>query len=103
MMNIIIPVRELKKKKFEKVEIKPEEKVRVTVTLDSRAFAHYDINLHRFIVKKGTYDILVGKSNEILSHGKVNIKDDYCCSKKPQRGDLLFDGSIYDRKRWICS
>jgi beta-glucosidase len=91
------PVRELKN--FKKVEIKPDEKVRVTVTLDSRAFAHYDTNLHCFIVKKGTYCILVGKSSRnIVLTAKVNIKDDYCCSKKPKKGDMLFDGSIYDGK-----
>ena len=58
------PDKELKG--YEKVFLKHGEKKRMSVILNSDAFAFYDVSQHRFVVEKGKYEIMVGSSSESL-------------------------------------
>ena len=55
------PDRELKG--FEKVTLDPGERTTVTVSLDERAFAYWDAELHDWNAPAGAYEILVGSSS----------------------------------------
>gem|GEM_PF-1740153 len=61
-------VRELKG--FEKVELNPGETKTVTVTLDSRAFAYWNTELHDWFVESGEYGIEVGASSRDIRQSK---------------------------------
>ena len=56
-VEIIRPVRELKG--FEKVELQPGEHKSVTIALDSRAFAHWNVTAHGWRCERGRYDIQI--------------------------------------------
>ena len=55
------PIRELKG--FAKVELAPGETKTVTMTLDSRAFSWYSVELHDWYAFSGEYEIAVGASS----------------------------------------
>ena len=57
----IRPVRELKG--FEKVELRPGETKQVTFTLDKRAFAYWNQEIHDWHVETGLFKISVGQSS----------------------------------------
>ena len=59
--TVIRPVKELKG--FEKVELAPGETKTVTFTLDKRAFAYWNTQLHDWHVETGEFRILIGKSS----------------------------------------
>lgn len=68
----IRPVKELKD--FEKVALNPGEKKEVTFTLDKRAFAYYNPEIHDWHVESGAFEILIGKSSrEILLSASVTV------------------------------
>lgn len=79
--TIFRPEKELKG--FEKVFLNPGEKKTVTVTLDKRAFAFYNVCVNDWTVESGEFEILVGASSRDikLSHTvavtapEVGIKD----------------------------
>jgi len=56
------PVKELKA--FAKVNLKPGETKRVTLTLDRRAFSFYDVKTKDWIAEPGDFTILVGSSSD---------------------------------------
>jgi beta-glucosidase len=56
------PAEELKG--FVKVNLRPGERRRVSVTLDRRALSHYDVNSKRWRVDPGEFDVFVGRSAE---------------------------------------
>jgi beta-glucosidase len=56
------PVKELKG--FSRVELKPGETRRVTLTLDRRAFSYYDVDKKDWSADPGKFDILVGGSSD---------------------------------------
>jgi beta-glucosidase len=56
------PVKELKG--FAKVNLKPGEKKRVTLTLDRRAFSFYDVKKSDWNAEPGEFTILVGGSSD---------------------------------------
>ena len=58
------PVRELKG--FERVELSPGETKRVTVPLDARSFAYYDVSAKKWAIEPGKFNIEVGDSVESL-------------------------------------
>lgn len=58
------PLKELKG--FEKVNLRPGETRRVTVTLDREAFAFYDLDSHDFVVEPGEFIIFAGNSSDNL-------------------------------------
>jgi len=50
---------------------------RVTVTLNSRAFAYYDVGQKQWRADKGDYDVLVGSSSEQIDlTGKITLASD---------------------------
>ncbi len=55
------PAKELKG--FAKVDLKPGEEVEVSITLDTRAFAYYDVPSHTWVVEAGDFEIMVGASS----------------------------------------
>lgn len=55
------PVRELKG--FAKPMLQPGQTTRVTVPLDVRSFAYYDVAARQWRADAGTYDVLVGPSS----------------------------------------
>ncbi len=59
--TIYRPVKELKG--FKKVFLKAGEEKEVEITLDKRAFAYYNVNLHDWHVESGDFRILVGASS----------------------------------------
>lgn len=58
------PFKELKG--YEKVFLKKGEEKRLSVVLDERAFSYYDMNLHRFVLERGVFEILVGPVSDRL-------------------------------------
>jgi beta-glucosidase len=61
---VIRPEKELKA--FAKVELSPGEEKVVTLKLAKRDFAYYDTDLHRWNVRSGKFDVLVGGSSRDL-------------------------------------
>lgn len=60
--RIIRPVRELRE--FAKVPLEPGETKTVSFTLDKRAFAYWNTQIHDWHAETGSYEIQVGKSAE---------------------------------------
>ena len=74
------PIKELKG--FEKIFLKPNESKRISVTLDQRAFAYFDVNSKNWRAAAGDYDILIGRSSaNIVLNGKANLKTDTTSDK----------------------
>lgn len=79
--TIFRPEKELKG--FDKVYLEPGETKTITVTLDKRAFAFYNVLVHDWTVESGEFEILIGASSRDikLSHvvtvnaPAVQIKD----------------------------
>jgi beta-glucosidase len=68
------PPKELKG--FERVSLKPGETRTVSVTLDGRSFAYYDVAAKKWNIAPGEFGILVGDSSEeIPLRGSVTIQD----------------------------
>lgn len=59
--TIYRPAKELKG--FKKVFLKAGEEKTVEITLDKRAFAYYNVNIHDWHVESGAFKILVGASS----------------------------------------
>jgi beta-glucosidase len=66
------PDRELKD--FAKVHLEPGESRLLTLTLDRRAFAFWDVTSHQWQVEPGRFDILVGSSSrDIRVTGSIEL------------------------------
>ena len=66
------PAKELKG--FARIDLKPGETRRVTVTLNRRAFSYYDVDKKDWAADPGDFEILVGSSSDkILLHGSFNL------------------------------
>jgi beta-glucosidase len=50
-------------KGYQKVFLQPGQSSRVTIPLESRAFARWDTSSHAWVIDKGTYQVLVGSSS----------------------------------------
>ncbi len=71
--TIFRPEKELKA--FKKVFLEPGEQKEVTLTLDKRAFAFYNVKTHDWCVESGEFDILVGASSrDIRLKAKLKVK-----------------------------
>ena len=69
------PIRELKG--FERVELAPGETKHLTVPLDARAFAYYDVPAKKWVVDPGKFTVEVGDSVESLPLKEtVNVSRD---------------------------
>lgn len=70
--TIYRPEKELKG--FEKVYLEAGEEKSVTVTLNKRAFAFYNVDISDWQVETGKFDILVGSSSRnILLEGQIDV------------------------------
>ncbi len=66
------PTKELKG--FAKLKLAPGETQTVTITLDRRAFAYYDVKTHDWKIEPGDFDVYVAKSAaQIELTGKVAV------------------------------
>ena len=65
------PVKELKG--FERVMLQPKESRHVTIALDPRSFAYFDVNSGSWMVDAGTYDVMLGDTSEHLQQ-KVSVR-----------------------------
>ena len=71
--TVLRPVRELKG--FEKVELQPGESRDVTFTLDKRAFAYWNAQIHDWHVETGAFTVEVGQSSrDIAVSGTVTVE-----------------------------
>jgi beta-glucosidase len=67
------PPKELKG--FSKVELRPGETKRVSIQLEFRALAYYDVKSHNWTADPGLFDIYVGRSDaDIQLQGKLNYQ-----------------------------
>ncbi|WP_112179866.1 beta-glucosidase [Paraliobacillus zengyii] len=95
--TVVRPEKELKG--FEKVDLKPGEEKTVTITLDKRAFAYYNVELQDWHVESGEFEILVGKSSrEIVLTDTINVTSSESLVQKLHRntlvGDLMADPNL---------
>lgn len=68
------PLKELKG--FVKVSLNPGETQRVSIPLDTRAFAYFDVDQKKWRAPAGTYGVLVGDSSEgIRVRGEVRLEE----------------------------
>jgi beta-glucosidase len=66
------PEQELKQ--FAKVHLAPGERRRVTLALDERAFAFWDVGTHDWRVEPGEFEIRVGSSSrDIRARALVQV------------------------------
>jgi beta-glucosidase len=66
------PAKELKD--FARIDLKPGETRRVTLTLDRRAFSYYDVDKKDWAADPGKFEILVGgSSDKIQLHGEFTL------------------------------
>ena len=56
------PIKELKK--FVKVELKPQESKLVTIDIDERDLAYFNVSLHRWVAEDGKYQVQIGSSSQ---------------------------------------
>jgi beta-glucosidase len=76
--TIFRPVKELRA--FKKVFIKAGEEAEVSLELDKRAFAFYNVNINDWCVETGDFDILVGASSrDIKLEATVNVEGTVEC------------------------
>ena len=68
--NVARPPKELKG--FVKVHLQPGETRRISVELDRRSFAYYDVEARAWQVSPGTFEVFVGRSSrDIVLKGNV--------------------------------
>lgn len=61
--SVVRPFKELKG--FEKVSLEPGETAKVTFTLDKRAFAYFNTEIHDWFAETGVYEIMAGPSSAV--------------------------------------
>lgn len=94
LSNVVRPEKELKG--FAKIDLQPGETKVVNFTLDSRAFAYYNVKLKDWHVETGEFEILVGASSEeIMLTESVVVESTAPLPKSYTRnstvGDLMGD------------
>ncbi len=97
--TIYRPVKELKG--FKKVFLKAGEEKTVEITLDKRAFAYYNVNIHDWHVESGAFQILVGASSRdirltaeitVESTVEAEIPDYKAVAPEYYSGDIMHIG-----------
>ncbi|KAB8184480.1 glycoside hydrolase family 3 C-terminal domain-containing protein [Microbispora catharanthi] len=69
------PVRELRA--FRKVSLAPGESRTITLPLDRRAFAYYDVPLGRWVVAQGDYTIQIGENaSSVVAETTISLDGD---------------------------
>ena len=94
--TVIRPVRELKG--FEKVELQPGESREVTFTLDKRAFAYWNTELHDWHVETGEFTIEVGQSSRAIEACATVTVESTVALKKHYTADSIFMDIMADPK-----
>jgi beta-glucosidase len=70
--NVPRPVKELKG--FAKVNLKPGETQKISITLDRRALSYYDSEARQWKASPGEFEVMVGTSAaEIVLHGALTL------------------------------
>jgi beta-glucosidase len=59
------PLKELKG--FQKINLRPGQTKKVTLTLDRRAFSYYDVNHKQWQADAGDFSVLIGGSSDNIS------------------------------------
>lgn len=86
--TIFRPEKELKG--FKKVYLQPGEEAVVKLTLDKRAFAYYNVNIHDWHVESGEFAILVGASSrDIRLDASVKVTSTAGDVEAPDMRDAL--------------
>ncbi|MCC8044601.1 MAG: glycoside hydrolase family 3 C-terminal domain-containing protein [Clostridiales bacterium] len=92
--RIIRPVRELKG--FEKIALEPGETKTVEFTLDRRAFAYWNTDIHDWCVESGEYEIQIGKNaHEVILAENVHVDSERMLpkvfTKNSTLGEIMAD------------
>ncbi len=85
------PIKELKR--YQKIYLKPNETKEVTFTLSKDDFKYYDIDLGRFAVEDGTYNIYVGPCSDDVQSRMITVVSD---DPKPDKNYQKFAKSYYN-------
>ena len=82
------PYKELKG--FEKIHLNPGESKKVTIVLNKKSFAYYNVDIHDWYVEGGIYEILIGSSSsDIKLRKSIEI-----WSVKPLKASYTLDSTI---------
>jgi beta-glucosidase len=94
-----VPRPEKELKGFAKVHLEPGASETVTITLDRRAFAVWDVTAHDWLVEAGTFDVVVARSSvepvAAFAH-RVNSNDDVT-PVAPSAGFVMSDYEFAER------
>ena len=86
--GVPVPRRELRG--FEKVSLEPGESMRVRFELDTRAYSHWDVVSHGWVVAGGRYTVEIGRSaHDIAVSAPVDLP-------APRAGRLSLDSRVAD-------
>ena len=94
--TVIRPVKELRG--FEKVELAPGETKTVSIKLDARAFAYYNVQLGDFHVESGSFKIMVGRSCADIELGDTVIVESTREIQKKYHLNTTFGDILKDEK-----
>lgn len=103
--SVARPDRELKG--FAKVHLEPNQSHALTMTLDRRAFAFWDVDAHGWRVEPGTFEILVGSSSrdihltaqvELTSAGSPGGSERLSPPIGPPSHEALHDDDAFARR-----
>ncbi|MCU1580166.1 MAG: bglB [Rhodoglobus sp.] len=84
--GIAVPRRELRA--FEKISLEPGESARVLFVLDDRAYSHWNVRTHSWLIAGGEYTIGVGGSaHDIAQSAVVHLR-------APKPGRLTLDSRV---------
>ena len=76
---------------FRVVHLGPKESKEVTITLDSRAFEHYDVASHSFRIERGEYLIAVGENcRDIVSKASILVESEYTFASEVDRYPIYY-------------
>lgn len=86
--SIVRPIRELRA--FDKIELNPGETKTVEFTLDSRAFAYWETEIHDWFVESGAYEIQIGRSaSEIILSKEIRVEGEKTIPKVYTRNSTV--------------
>ena len=102
--TVIRPVKELRD--FAKVDLAPGETKTVTFTLDKRAFAYYNVQIHDWHVETGEFDILIGKSSRDIVLTKTvtvesTVKIPFVYTTDTTMGDVMKNKKAWELTRSV--
>ncbi len=98
--KVIRPVKELKD--FAKVELAPGVRKTVTMRLDKRSFAFYDVELKDWRVEEGEFEILIGKSSrDIVLSNMIRVKSTTSVQKQATCNSTVGDVLVNPATRQV--